>query len=228
MRWLRNEVSAAALTAGFAPGVLFSTDVDGWLLVGFDYLVGRAASLAPGSPDLPLVGIVTEKISTVDAPGVRPLRDRWSGTNWWNQLASEDPEAVADCDVAEMSHWEAIAPELIDGDRLLHTDLHGEQFVVGPSGSIHVIDWGFPGAGAAWVDTAFLALRLVEAGHSPEQADTWARGLSSFVDVSNEALTAFAVYLAGMWGYWGATESVRGARHRAQLALDYAAWRRSS
>ena len=36
MRWLRNETLAAPLTQGLSPGVLFSQDVAGWLVVGFE------------------------------------------------------------------------------------------------------------------------------------------------------------------------------------------------
>jgi len=36
-----------------------------------------SARLDPGSPDLPLVASVVEKISMVPALGLRPLRDCW-------------------------------------------------------------------------------------------------------------------------------------------------------
>jgi Aminoglycoside/hydroxyurea antibiotic resistance kinase len=230
MRWLRNEITVGALAQGIAPEVLFHADVedeDGvdWLVVAFEHVSGRAASLAPDSPDLPLVASVVEKISAVSAPELRPLRDRWDDTDWWDKLAAEAPDVVQGWDVDEMTRWSASVPELVNGDRLLHTDLHGEQFLLGAEGSIHVIDWGLPGSGAAWVDTAFLVLRLIGAGHHPEQAEAWARGLECFSRVDNETLTAFAVYVAGLWGYWAATDTERGANHRARLARDYAAWR---
>ena len=228
MRWLRNEIKAGQLAAGIAPDVLFHADVDGWLVVGFEYVPGRAASLAPDSPDLPLVASAVEAISTVRAPGLRPMRDRWGVTDWWSKIADEAPSAVESWDVDAMSRWAALVPESVDGDRLLHTDLHGDQFLLGPDNSIRVIDWGFPGAGAAWIDTAFLALRLVEAGHHPDDAETWARSLTCFSDVSREALTAFAVYVAGLWSYRAVTDAVPGADRRARLAREYAAWRLAS
>lgn len=91
---------------------------------------------------------------------------------------------------------------------------------------MHVIDWGFPGAAAPWVDCAYLVLRLVEAGHEPGAAEAWADGnLSAFVDVTGEHLTAFAAYLAGMWSHWAVTKNGPGMQHRARLAQDYASWR---
>ncbi|MGH3913137.1 MAG: hypothetical protein ACRDTC_06970 [Pseudonocardiaceae bacterium] len=65
------------------------------------------------------------------------------------------PAVVNGWNVDEMSRWTSLIPEAADGDRLLHTDLHGDQFCIGSGGDVHVIDWGFPAAGAPWVDVAF-------------------------------------------------------------------------
>lgn len=228
MRWLRNEIMVCQLAGGIAPGVLFHADVDDWLVVGFEYVPGRAASLVPGSADLPLVASTVERISQIRAPRLRPLRERWSVTDWWDKLAQEAPDVVAGWDVEVMSQWAALVPEVVDGDRLLHTDLHGDQFLIGAHGSVRVIDWGFPGAGAAWVDTAFLTLRLVEAGHQPDDALVWARSLASFSAVDDRSLTAFAVYVAGLWSYWAVIDPSPGTDHRARLARGYATWRLAS
>jgi hypothetical protein len=67
---------------------------------------------------------------------------------------------VAGWDVDGMDRWTALAPDAVQGDRLTHTDLHGDQFVLGADGQIHVIDWGWPAAAAGWVDTAFMVIRL--------------------------------------------------------------------
>jgi hypothetical protein len=119
-----------------------------------------------------------------------------------------------------------MVPDLVDGDRLLHTELHGDQFIIGADHQVRVIDWGFPGVGAPWVDSAFLTLRLIEAGHRPEDAEAWAsHWLPCWAQASGDSVTAFAVYLAGMWTHWTITDPTPGTQHRAQLARDYAAWR---
>ena len=223
MRWLRNETATAPLTRGLSPAVLFSEDVDGWLIVGFEHVTGRPASLAPGSPDLPIVAHAVNRIGTLPGAGLRPLRQRWAVTDWWRKLATETPDVIAGWDVDEAMAWAARFPALADGDRLVHTDLHGDQFLIREC-TARVIDWGYPGAGAAWVDTAFVVLRLVEAGHAPGDAETWAcNNLACFA--GGEHLTAFVVHIAGLWGYWAVTGNIPGAQHRAQLARDYAAWR---
>jgi hypothetical protein len=132
---------------------------------------------------------------------------------------------VAGWDLAEANQWTAAVPKLVDGDTLAHTDLHGDQFRVSDDGTVHVIDWGFPGAAARWVDSAFMVIRLIEAGHGPGEAEAWARSLSCLSGVDGHTLTAFSVYLAGMWTYWAVANGGPGKRHRARLAREYAARR---
>jgi hypothetical protein len=223
MRWLRNEIAAGALTEGLAPATLFHLDVADWLVVGFEYLPGRPASLAPGSADLPLVASAMQRISTMRAPGLPALRDRWAGADWWHRFAAAAPDEARDWDVRELTSIAAALPALVDGDQLVHTDLHGEQFLIDARSTIHVIDWGFPAAGAEWVDVAFLILRLMEAGHTASDAQAWAL---AFREIDPVALTAFASYIAGMWSYWAASaNSISGSPHRARLARNYLAWR---
>ncbi|WP_207386958.1 hypothetical protein [Frankia sp. Cppng1_Ct_nod] len=112
----------------------------------------------------------------------------------------------------------------IDGDRLVHTDLHGGQFLVGKNGDFHVVDWGWPAAGADWIDTAFVVIRLVEAGHRPEQAEEWAKSVPSWSRLDRDTVTAFAVYVAGLWSYRAATTRQAGAKKRAAVARRYATW----
>jgi hypothetical protein len=225
MRFLRNEITGNGLAAGIAPAVLFSQDVHGWLVVGFEHIAGRPASFVPGSPDLDLVAATLETISGLPAPGVRNLRQRWENTDSWQIAADQAPESVEGFDLDEMAKWAALVPELVDGDRLLHTDLHPDQFLITDSGRLYVIDWGFPGAGAQWVDTAFLVLRLIWAGHSPAEAERWAGARSTWAGLDEKTITAFAVYVAGLWSEFTLTDRSSGAEQRARLARDYAVWR---
>ncbi|GLW94426.1 hypothetical protein [Actinokineospora globicatena] len=151
MRWLRNEIVGNRVAAGIAPGVLFHADLGAaevgadWLVVGFEFVPERAASLAPGSPDLPLVAGVVERIARVEAGGVRPLRERWAPTDWWAKVVELAPDVVAEVDVGAMDRLGERVPELVDGDRLSHTDLHGDQFRIEPGEDVRIVDWGgFP------------------------------------------------------------------------------------
>lgn len=224
--FLTNEAASADRAPGIAPAVVCHVDLDDWLLVGFEYITGRHPSLAPGSPDLDTVAATVEAISHLPAQGVRPLRLRWKTADSWQIVGERKPDLIDGWDVDEMSRWSARVPDLVDGDRLLHTDLHYEQLLITEHGHVHVVDWAFPAAGARWVDTAFLVLRLIWAGHTPTQAEQWARARSTWTGLDEDTITAFAVYVAGLWTeFLVARPPTAGADRRATLARDYAAWR---
>jgi hypothetical protein len=225
MRFLRNEADAGRIAVGVAPALLFSDDVDDWFVVGFEYVHGRDANLAPNSDDLGRVAATLQRISTVRAPHLRTLRDRWSPADSWKLLAALEPETnVAERKTRELSEWSDLVLDRIDGDRLVHTDLHGGQFLVGKNGDVHVVDWGWPAAGADWIDTAFVVIRLVESGHRPDQAEEWAKSVPSWSRLDRDTVTAFAVYVAGLWSYRAATARQGGAKKRAAVARRYATW----
>jgi len=225
MRWLRNEITAGFLAPGIAPAVLFTEEDDGTLLVAFEYLAGRAVNLAPGSPDLALVATTVERLSALPAGKTKGLHQRWSAVGWWSQLSKTHPALVAGWDIALMDAWTALAPAAVEGDRLAHTDLHAGQFIVDSADRAYVIDWGWPAAAAPWIDTTYLVIRLIGAGHTPAQAEAWARALPAWSAAPDEPITAFAAFVAGLWTSFTVTDRSRGARQRAQMAQDYAAWR---
>jgi hypothetical protein len=215
MRWLRNEVETAALLPGLAPDVLFHEDIDDWLIVGFAHVAGRPAKLGPGSPDLPAVAAALNRIGAVEAPRLRSLTDRWRA-RWWQRIAEAQPDLLGDVDLARLTAWEEKAPDLLAGSCLLHTDLHSDQFLLGDDGDVHVVDWGWPASGAVWVDPAFMVVRLVGAGHAPAEAEAWASAHTHWASAPPESVTAFAVYVAGLWTGKAASGSL------ARLARDYA------
>ncbi|MCT9009145.1 hypothetical protein [Streptomyces rhizosphaerihabitans] len=80
---------------------------------------------------------------------------------------------------------------LLAGDTLLHTDLAPHNVLI--SDRAHIIDWAWPTRGASWIDPAVIILRLMEAGHSAEGADTWARAfLASRVSAPTAGVTVFS------------------------------------
>lgn len=126
-------------------------------------------------------------------------------------------------DLDELTEWCRATPDLIEGSTLLHTDLHEHQFMIDDdSSSVRVIDWGRPASGAAWVDTAFLVIRLVAAGHEPDEAEEWAATVPSWSTRTDKAVTAFACYVAGLWGYRAATAPFPGATRLGTAARQYA------
>ncbi|WP_432854936.1 hypothetical protein ACQPXB_21230 [Amycolatopsis sp. CA-161197] len=227
MRWLRNEASFGGLTAGLAPATRFSVDVEpDWFIVGSEFVAGRAADLSPGSADLDLVAATVARIGELDGRSAPALSDRWSTADWWVKLAEVEPEHLRGWNLDEMTERSEAAAGFVRGDALLHTDLHEHQFVIsGSAESARVIDWGRPATGAAWVDVAFLVIRLIAAGHAPADAERWAEGARSWANATSEALSAFACYVAGLWSYRCVTDAFPGADRLSSAAKDYVAHR---
>ncbi|SFB54611.1 Phosphotransferase enzyme family protein [Amycolatopsis marina] len=228
MRWLRNEAEAGDLAPGLAPATRFSEDVDAdvpWLVVGFEYVEGRPADLSPGSADLAVVREMLAKLNSLPGGDTQPLSKRWASADWWTKFAAEAPERVVDLDVVELTEWCLAAPQLVEGEALLHTDLHEHQFMIKDGSPVRVIDWGRPASGAAWIDTAFLVVRLVAAGFGPREAEEWAASVPRWSTGSDKAVTAFACYVAGLWGYRAATAPFPGATRLSNAATRYARYR---
>ncbi|QGN50487.1 hypothetical protein ACN26Y_02425 [Micromonospora sp. WMMD558] len=83
-----------------------------------------------------------------------------------------------------------IAAELVDGDTLLHTDMMPRNFLL--ADRLRLVHWSSPAHGAAWIDTAFLLVRLIRAGHEPAAAEACARQVPAWAHASGEAVNAFA------------------------------------
>ncbi|MFF0590985.1 aminoglycoside phosphotransferase [Streptomyces sp. NPDC003781] len=158
------------------PRLYWHIEVAGWDLLGYEVLPGRHADYSPGSTDLPLVAAALAELQEATAPTDVPIRD------------------------AEQ-RWAAYAPPgtatLFSGDTLLHTDLAPHNVLV--DDRAHIIDWAWPTRGAAWIDTAILILRLLEAGHTLVEADAFARRSLSWRTAPAEAAEAFAAANAAAW-----------------------------
>ncbi|MCU7722259.1 hypothetical protein ODJ79_00870 [Actinoplanes sp. KI2] len=199
--WMhRNEALINPCLPTRVPRLRWRVDTYGWLVLGFDYVPGRHPDLAPGSPDLPALAsalmTMAAALTPCPAKDVQRATVRWAGR---------------------------IAPGAIDGDTLVHTDVTPHNFLVNDAG-ITVVDWSMPCRGAAWIDTALMVIRLIRAGHAPEQAEAWASQIPVWADARPEAVDAFA---AGVAALNRERQHQRpSAGHLGPLADAAAAWTR--
>jgi hypothetical protein len=219
MKRLRREHASGGLAPGIAPAPLFAVDAAGWLVVGFEFASGRPAALAPGSRDLALVGAAVDRIASMPAPGAQPLPDRWAAIDWWERVATLGVGWTAGWDVDGAAKLAELVPGLVAGDRLVHMDLHADQFLI-DGDTVRVVDWAWPAAGAPWVDAALLVIRLTGHGLTPRDAERWAAGLACW-DVDADTLSAFACYVAGLWSVRAVESGDPAMAWRARLARRY-------
>ncbi|MEV5509202.1 hypothetical protein [Streptomyces orinoci] len=154
-----------------SPALRWHAEDDEWIVLGFDFVEGRSASFEPGSPDLPAVVGLLNRIGELGLPEV--ARD-WTETRW-DRFAAQDADTT-----------------LFRGDALLYTDINPGNLMIGDRGT-WAVDWSWPTRGAAFIDPACLVVQLVAAGHSPESAESWATGCAAWSNADPRAIDAFAV-----------------------------------
>ena len=191
------------LPSAVAPRLRWSTQTAGWLLLGFDKVPGRHADLSPDSPDLPLIADTVTTMArelahtTANAP---LLAEQWARLAAWRRLAANpaDLDVWARTQLDVLIEWERLAIELVNGDSLVHTDLHSLNIVVG-NGRARVVDWAWSRIGNPAVDVAFLINRLIAAGHTPHAAEQWADTIPIWRATPENTRTAFALAILGIW-----------------------------
>ncbi|MBU3068108.1 hypothetical protein KO481_42155 [Nocardia sp. NEAU-G5] len=186
------------------PKLLWRIGVDGWDVLGFEYLEGRGADYGAESGDLSLVVDLMTELGAVtggDVPVPR-AEQRWA------------------------RHLPAAGRALVHGDSLLHTDWHHTNVLVPPTGSARLVDWAVATRGAAWIDPACWVVWLVYAGHSPDSAERWAARVPAWRCAEATTLDAFARVLAAHWHYIAENHPNRMTAELRDAAAQWAAHRR--
>ncbi|WP_437109200.1 aminoglycoside phosphotransferase [Streptomyces sp. enrichment culture] len=180
------------------PRLYWHLETAGWDLLGYEVLPGRHADYAPGSADLPLIAAALAELQEITAPSGIPVK-------------------------AAEQRWSAYAPPgtatLFTGDTLLHTDLAPHNVLV--DDRAHIIDWAWPTRGAAWIDPTILILRLIEAGHTPAEADAFARRFPSWRTAPAKAEKAFAAANAAAWEEIASTDTAPWKTALASHAIAF-------
>ncbi|MFE7311796.1 phosphotransferase [Streptomyces sp. NPDC057555] len=151
-----------------SPALRWQAEDDGWIALGFEVVEGRSADFTPGSPDLPAVVDVLNRIGELPLP---PEAHDWPETRW-NRYAEE-----------------ADAP-LFEGRTLLFTDINPDNVMIGDDRT-WAVDWSWPTRGATFIDPACLVIQLIAAGHSANEAESWAAHCTAWSETDGEAIDAF-------------------------------------
>ncbi|MER6395722.1 phosphotransferase [Kitasatospora sp. NPDC001603] len=175
--WVYRHEARVTAVAPLAPPVLWQTEGGGWLLYGYGALTGRHPDFAPNSPDLRLL---VHALSVVSA---RPWPDGIGKKSLSDRLARFVP---------------AGGEGAFDGRMLVHTDAGEFNLLVTGSG-MRLLDWALACPGPDWADAALLVPRLIATGHTPEQADRWARRVPAYRTADPDRLAVFARTVHAFW-----------------------------
>ncbi|WP_223840055.1 aminoglycoside phosphotransferase [Saccharopolyspora pogona] len=174
-----REAIIAPYVAAVSPRLLWRVEVDGWDLIGVEYIDGRHADYRPGSPDLPAVVDVMRRLGAVECPDLPELK---SPAQRWRAYV-DDPADL---------EWFA-------GSTLLHTDYNPLNVIIDDQGTAHLIDWAWPTRGAAFIDPAVLVYRLMSEGHTAASAESWVSDTPAWTAAPEKAVDLFARANARVW-----------------------------
>ncbi|UGY92257.1 aminoglycoside phosphotransferase [Streptomyces gobiensis] len=203
--WMYRREAEVAHRAPLAPRPLWHVEAGGWLLCGYEYADGRHPDLSPRSPDIEqLLGalVTMSAVSWPESVNKKPLGKRWGAF-----LPGDRRSAL-------------------EGRTLAHTDISALNMLITPDG-LRMVDWALAAPAPAWADTAFTVLRLVHAGHTPDEAEALGRQVPAYCDAAPDAVTTFAEVVHAVWAD---RERADPLPHRAALttaARDWAAYRAS-
>lgn len=164
-----------------SPALRWTMRERGWFVLGFEAVPGADSDFAPGSPDLPGVVDVVDRIGAITCP----------------EIAADWHE----------SRWDRFTdrPELFAGDALLYTDINPANVMAG-SGGVWVVDWAWPTRGAGFIDPACLVVQLVAAEHSPAEAEQWASRCAAWCLADPAAVDEFAAATVRMYRHFEARD----------------------
>ncbi|WP_436761136.1 phosphotransferase [Streptosporangium sp. V21-05] len=187
---LRERTANQMLPAGIpAPRLLWTDDVAGWHLLVFKHAPGRGADLTSGSPH---ISAVVNAVAAVSVPC--PWPGAPSITGKITSLLRQAEALLADSP-AEYARYgplvKALDMDQFDGATLLHADLHAGNLLV-DGDRCQVVDWSMACRGAPWSDTALLVPRLIDAGHTPAEAEDVAARVPAWSSAPVDTVTALA------------------------------------
>lgn len=179
-----------------APEMLWDGTVDGWLVTVFDYINdnSRHVDLTPGSPDLPAVVETVNVLGRLLTPCPPALPSMIENISPLMSKAQHMPDKPAgmlpDKEMFEAA-LDGFDAGMLRGHTMVHYDL-SPSTMLAAHGAIYVLDWSFAARGAAWADAAMLAPRLIEAGHTPKEAEDLLRAVAVWRSARPKAVTGLA------------------------------------
>lgn len=171
-----REAAVNPYVRAISAPLVWQIDVDGWILLGFDYIEGRHADYRPGSADVARVVATMQHLGSLPAPNLPQLKraeQRWS--------------TYLGADAA-----------LLRGETLLHTDYNPYNVLV-DGDTARLVDWAWPTLGAPFIDFCCLIVHLMMAGHTASEAEGQVRGLPAWQRAPRDGVNTFAAALARMW-----------------------------
>lgn len=210
-----------------APRMEWASGENDWIAMLFEYMDGRGADLTPLSPDVPSVMSTIAVLSSHTATHILPpVAVHIRGLQ-------EKAGRLIDCLPASETREIRAAIEEFDtldlaGKWYVHYDMHRGNLRVRPMGMVAVVDLAYACAGAQWLDAASIVPRLIQAGHSPADAERAVSVLPAWSTAPAEAVTGYAALWTAFRQYkaiYGPTNAHHARARAAEAGLAWISYR---
>jgi hypothetical protein len=208
MHRTEGAVAAALPADAPAPRLRFRYDDGDWVALVFDEIDGRPPHTPWQAGELRRVLAALTDLAAALTPcplaGAPMLGDRIGDRlAAYRRLAAEPAARLTPWErthLPELAELGDRAPGLLAGDTLAHLDVRGDNVLLDDSGRVWFVDWPWAARGAAWVDSALLAVNAALHGYDPESIVDDHPLLSGADSLALTALLAgFAATLADSW-----------------------------
>ena len=137
-----------------APRLRWLHDADDWVVLGLEYVEGRAPQRPWVQEELAAASEMAVEMARLLTPapvGTRQAVEEFSSwRDLWQRI--DHPRAT------EYGTLAARYAAVVDGDTMVHTDVRDDNLLVRADGSVVVCDWNWPVRGAAWLDSLLLLI----------------------------------------------------------------------
>jgi hypothetical protein len=203
-----------------APRLRWVHEADDWVVLGLEYVEGRAperpwtdADLAACSAMLVAAAEQLTPAPGLDVPTFADELGSWAAL--WSARLAELPHA------AECGELAGRIAEVSAGETLVHCDVRDDNLILAPDGRVWLCDWNWPVRGAAWLDSLILLIGPRGDGLDVE-AHLAAHPLLAEVDPEH-----IDVVLAHLLGYFTAAADLPRVSNSPYLRT-IAAWQRDA
>jgi hypothetical protein len=167
-------ITAALPASAPAPALLGCYDDGEWVALVLQDIDGRMPTTPWQADELAQVRAALDVLAKTVTPSpvdVPTARDRLSEDFAGWQRLRDDPVAAMDPWVAahlpDLCALAAHGVVALAGTTLCHTDIRADNLLIGPKGTVTVVDWPWACQGPAWLDTLLLLINVrLYGGHA--------------------------------------------------------------
>jgi aminoglycoside phosphotransferase (APT) family kinase protein len=166
----RREAKVTAVLPAHvpAPRLLGCYDDGTWVALVLQDIEGRHPT-TPWLPDelrrvLAVLDDLARSLTPAPLPALASAADTLAGDfAGWRRIAADPPADLHPWAAPRLEELCALADRglaALVGDTLVHTDIRADNLLLGPDGTVTVVDWPWACRGPAWLDTLLLLVNV--------------------------------------------------------------------